>query len=191
MLIGLHSDRSRAGKDSVAGILVRKYGFRQVALADAIRKMLLEIDPLVEDDNYNVKRLSDIHWELDGDWDKIKADCRESVDLMIALGQSARDIISEDVWLNAAFPTMSYDPERDGHIVISDIRQPNEVEFLYQWGGELWYVERPSLDDSTKRGMDGLLKDAHFEARIVNDGTLASLEDKVSWIIEQDWPVDG
>jgi hypothetical protein len=108
---------------------------------------------------------------------------------MIGLGQSARDVISEDVWLNAAFPTMSYDPQRDGHIVISDIRQPNEVEFLYQWGGELWYVERPGLDDANKRGMDGLLKDAHFEARIVNDGTLADLEDTVSWIIEQDWPV--
>lgn len=190
MLIGLHSDRSRAGKDSVAGILVRKYGFRQVALADAIRKMLLEIDPLLEDDNYDVVRLSELHKDFRGDWDLIKAESRESVDLMIALGQSARDIISEDVWLNAAFPTMSYDPDRDGNIVISDIRQPNEVDFLYRWGGELWYIERPSIDDSNKRGMDGLLKDAHFEARIVNDGTLSSLEDKVSWIIEQDWPVE-
>lgn len=190
MLIGLHSDRSRAGKDSVAGILVRKYGFRQVALADAIRKMLLEIDPWVEDDsNYEIVRLSQLHKDYNGDWDQIKATCRESVDLMIALGQSARDIISEDVWLNAAFPTMNYHPERDGHIVISDIRQPNEVEFLQRWGGELWYVERPSLDDSNKRGMDGLLRDAHFEARIVNDGSLADLEDTVSWIIEQDWPV--
>lgn len=188
MLIGLHG-LSRAGKDSVAAVLVRKYGFQQVALATAIRQMLLEMDPWVEDDlTDELVRLSDLHKDLNGDWDKIKAECRESVDLMISLGQSARDIIGEDVWLQAAFPEMNYDPQRDGHIVISDIRQPNEVEFLYQWGGELWHVERPELGESTKRGMDGLLAGYNWEANIVNDGTLQSLEDKVSWIIEQDWP---
>lgn len=181
MLIGLNGV-SRSGKDSVAAILVRKYGFQQVALATAIRQILLDLNPLIEDDNGTIHTLQGLWHDNYKDWDRIKAESRSSVDYMIGLGQSARDTIGEDVWLQAAFPSMDYHPQ-DGHIVVSDIRQPNEVEFLHRWGGELWKVERPELG-AAKRGMDDLLKGIRFDAQIVNDGTLGDLEDIVSLIME-------
>lgn len=182
MLIALHGI-SRSGKDETAKILVRKYGFKQIALASAIRSLLLGINPLLEDNDGEVHTMQGLWHDNYKDWDRVKAESRESVELMIRLGQSARDILGEDVWINAAFPN-GYDQVLDGHIVISDCRQPNEVEFLYRYGGEIWKIERPELGES--RGMDGLLKDVRFEATIVNDGSLADLETIVSNIIEQD-----
>lgn len=180
MLIGLNGV-SRSGKDSVAGVLVKRYGFKQIALATKIREILLDIDPWLEDAD---AWMSTLHKEFAGNWDMIKATSRDSVEYMISLGQSLRDRIDEDVWIVAAMPG-GYNFERDGHIVISDIRQPNEVGFLYQWGGEIWHIERPELGGE-KRGMDDLLSDIRFDANIVNDGTLEDLEETVSWIIEQD-----
>lgn len=182
MLIGLHGI-SRSGKDSVASILVRKYGFRQIALANAIRSLLLKLDPLLEDDSGNVHSMQGLWHDSYKDWDIVKAVSRESVEYMIRLGQGARDIIGEDVWLSAAFPGMMYF-HSDGNVVVSDVRQPNEVEFIQRKGGELWYIERPSLGTES-RGMDGLLKEVTFDATIINSGTLDNLETTVSCAYEQ------
>lgn len=181
MLIGLHG-KSRSGKDSVAGVLVRKYGFTQVALATAIRELLLKLNPMLEDDNGNLHSMQGLWHDNLKDWDMIKAESRESVELMIRLGQGARDIIGEDVWLSAAFPGMMYF-HSDGNVVVSDVRQPNEVEFIRRKGGELWYIERPELTES--RGMDGLLKGVQFDEIILNNGTLADLEETVSQTFER------
>src|SRR5690348_9696548 len=112
MLIGLNGV-SRSGKDSVAGILVRKYGFEQIALATKIREILLDLDPLVEDSNHDIVPLSEIYDDCRGNWDLIKAESFDSVELMIALGQSLRDRLDENVWINAALPGYpAYDPDR-------------------------------------------------------------------------------
>ena len=174
-LIGLHGE-SRSGKDSVAGVLVREYGFRQVALATKIREILLDIDPWLEDADC---WLDDLYDAAGGDWDQIKAKSKDSVEYMIALGQSLRDRISEDIWIDAAFQTTLASHEL---VVVSDIRQPNEVEWLHSNGGELWKITRPGTE---ARGMDDLLKGVHFDAHIVNDGSLDHLAETVRWIIEQ------
>lgn len=179
MLIGLNGN-SRAGKDSVAGILVRNYGFRQVALATKIREILLDLNPYIDDNPaHKPYFLKELYENCDGDWDRIKSAGPGSVDWMIALGQSLRDRLGEDVWINAAFPKGMSGERR---IVISDIRQPNEVTWVQENGGELWHIERP--DGAQKRGMDGLLSGVHWDAHIVNDGTLADLEETVRQNIE-------
>lgn len=181
MLIGLHGE-SRAGKDSVARILVDQYGFEQRALATGIRTMLLDLNPWLRDNFGDLVQLRWLYEECDGDWDRIKASSKDSVEFMIRLGQSARDTISEDVWIQSQFPTMRFDVFKEGNVVISDIRQPNEVDFLRRWGGELWKVERKGTE---KRGMDSLLKDVKFDATIVNNGTLADLANTVGVIMEE------
>lgn len=183
MLIGLHGE-SRAGKDSVARILVEDFGFQQVALATRIRNILLDLNPWLRDNFGDLVQLRWLYEECDGDWDMIKAKSKDSVDFMIRLGQSARDNISEDVWIEAALGGVKYGFPPEGNIVISDIRQLNEVELIRAYDGELWKIERPGTE---KRDMDGLLKGVTFEANIVNDGTLKDLRDTVHWIMSQDW----
>lgn len=178
MLVGLNGE-SRSGKDSVAQILVRKYGFTQVALATAIRNILLDLDPWVHLNNGTLVELSVLHSNCGGDWDEIKARSRDSVEWMIKLGQSARSHVSEDVWLQAAFP---FGERLSGNIVVSDIRQPNEVVFLHRHGGLLWRIERPGTE---KRGMDDLLKNVSIDAIIDNSGTIEQLEEILLSIMEK------
>lgn len=171
MLIGLVG-YSRAGKDTVAGVLVRNHGFEQRNLASPIRTVLAKIDPIYIEEDGEPRNLSEILRHEN--WDEIKKHFPESVDQMIALGQGMRDI-DENIWLGACVK------EPFENLVIADVRQPNEADFIYQHGGELWRIER---EGSQKRGMDGLLDDYEFAVEIKNDLTLDWLESLVNIIME-------
>jgi dephospho-CoA kinase len=69
MIIGL-SGYAQSGKDTVAKVLVEKYGYRRVAFADPIRDLLYGMDPLVPKGygesviNYRLQDLVDSYgWE--------------------------------------------------------------------------------------------------------------------------------
>src|ERR1700746_4052886 len=101
-IIGLYGP-SRAGKDEIARVPVEDFGYEQRAQAAAIRKILLGLDPRIRTDdgeNWTMQGLFEFCGE---DWDKVKAVSRESVDYMIRLGQTCRDTLGLDVWLNTAF----------------------------------------------------------------------------------------
>lgn len=166
MLLGLVGN-SRSGKDTIAGMLVRGYNFEQRNLATTLRNILLPILDAVRPEISSLARAEG--------WNETKQVFPESVDAMIALGQSGRDFVDIDIWLNACVDK----PYND--LVIADVRQRNEAEYIYQHGGELWKVER---DECQVRGMDGLLSDLDFSAVIKNNGTLEDLEKLIDMIME-------
>lgn len=173
MLIGLYGP-SRAGKDTVAGVLVKNHGFEQRNLASPIRSTLLKLDPLVwsEDQNQHLTLSSQVE---EFGWDTVKKWYPESVVWMIKLGQAMRDI-DENIWLNACVG-IPY-----GNLVIADVRQPNEYEYINEHGGEVWKIER----EGTKiLGMDGLLDGYYFDVKIANNDTVDLLEALVGAIMEK------
>lgn len=174
LLIGLYSNGSRAGKDSIARTLVVDYGFQQRNMANAIRQILLDLNPLIIDSGGSTWFLQDLYKYCGGNWDEIKAEAPQSVDYMISLGQSCRDNLAEDIWLNTVIRN------RPLRLVIADVRQPNEYHAIKARGGQVWKVTRPS---SEKRGMDGLLEGYDFDVELINDGTLDELEFKVHTVM--------
>lgn len=168
MLIGLYGP-SRAGKDSVAQILVDDFGYEQRAQAAAIRKILLGLNAPVSTNDGVIIPMQELFEKCERNWDKVKAESKESVDQMIRLGQTCRDVIGLDVWLNTALPKIS---EKDLKIVISDVRQPNEYDAIKERGGKIWRIVRPGVEI---RGMDGILDDRHFDAILHNNGSLSGL----------------
>ena len=54
MIIGL-TGYAQSGKDSVADILVKNYGYTRIAFADPIRKLLYETNPAVKDGDYRLQ----------------------------------------------------------------------------------------------------------------------------------------
>lgn len=167
MLVGLYGP-SRAGKDTVAAVLVEKYGFEQRNFATPIRSALMNIFDLVAP-----QIAEDVR---NHGWDYVKAKYPESVDAMIALGQDMRNI-SPDIWLNATIQVSYTD------LVIPDVRQLNEADEIRARGGVIWKIERPS--EQQNRGMDGLLDGKiRFDANIINDRTIGHLEDIVVEIME-------
>lgn len=168
-LIGLVGE-SRAGKDSVAGVLVSDFPFDQGVMADGIREILLGLNPIIKDNGGVVWELLDLYDQHHGDWDRIKAASSESVDYMIRLGQTCRDVLGTNVWLDRVLP-VDWKPGKNG-LVISDVRQPNEYARIKQHGGQVWKIVRPG---TVKRGMDGLLDGLEFDAVIENRGSLSDL----------------
>lgn len=161
MIIGLYGD-SRSGKDTIAKEIVEytegRYEWRSFAVV--LRELLLAIDPWMPDPFGYAVRYSD---ELNAHGlDGMKKLFPESVDLMIRLGQGARDILGEDVWVDPILTDLTGDED----MIISDCRQPNEYESIINLGGEVWKVVRPG---TTRRGMDGLLDHLTFPVTLHNN----------------------
>lgn len=167
-LLGLYGS-SRVGKDEVARILVEDFGFEQRVQAEAIREILLRMNPYLIDKEGDLVQLRWLFEECGENWNKVKIKAPMAVDLMISLGQAVRDIIDWNTWIKKVFPPIG-DTQK---IVVSDIRQLNEYEAIKERGGEVWRVTRPSVTE--KRGMDGLLDHLTFDAHIDNRGSLADL----------------
>lgn len=179
-LIGLYGP-SRAGKDSVAAILSEDFGFQQRAMAGGIRDILLGLNPIIKDNSGGIWSLLDLYNHCEGDWDKIKAISSDSVDYMIRLGQTCRDVLGETVWLDRVLPLGT--SSLDLSICISDVRQPNEYHDIKSRGGQVWKISRPGTE---KRGMDGLLDHLEFDTHIINRGSLSDLRGIVAATISAD-----
>lgn len=163
MLIGLYGD-SRAGKDSTARIISDYKNYEWRVFASTLRQILLDINPYLPEIHRHLRSAV-----VENGWDVVKGLSESSVDMMIALGQSARDLIDPDIWI---IPILSgVDPSEN--IVISDVRQENEYNAVTALRGEVWRIVRPG---TKRRGMDGLLDHCDFPVTIHNNGSLADLE---------------
>ena len=165
-IIGL-TGYAQSGKDTFASILVEKYGYSRIAFADKIRDFLYGINPMVGCSPTGY--LQDLV-NLVG-WDKAKQEPQVRR-LLQDLGISARDIISEDIWVTAALSSVN----KDQRVVITDVRFENEAAMIKSMGGQLWRVKRsgvgPVNDHVSESEMDGYKVDQIF----VNNGTLEELQ---------------
>lgn len=133
MLIGL-SGVAGAGKDTVANYLVKNYGFRRYAFADAVRDVALAINPYVPIAVYDLEtpetywpRLSDVIEE--SGWDHAKRTVPEVRRLLQVIGTEAgRMLVGTNVWVDILESKL----QADGwpNAVITDFRFPNEDKFI-------------------------------------------------------------
>jgi len=131
-LIGL-TGYAQSGKDTLANVLVENYGYTRVAFADKIRDFLYGINPMVACSPTGY--LQDLI-NLVG-WDKAKQEPQVRR-LLQDLGISARELIDENIWVNAALNKAI----REDRVVITDVRFENEAVAINLMGGQLWRVKR-------------------------------------------------
>lgn len=171
MIVGLLG-RMRSGKDSLASALVERYGFRRRALADPLKELLLDVDPVVllPDGTHGVLRSL---VESEG-WEGAKAvpGVRE---MLQALGEGARQRLGDDVWVRPLLPSLSA-----GSVptVVTDVRYRNEADALVRAGGLLVRVLRPgahAADAASLHVSETELHEAPVHLEVVNDGTLDEL----------------
>ena len=132
MIIGL-AGKARAGKDTVANILVAEHGYTRVAFADALKDIAYQLNPLVPYGD-TAERLVDLV-DTQG-WDEAKSlyDVRA---FLQNLGVAVRQY-DADFWVKAALRIHS----GDENIVISDVRFPNELDAVLDAGGAVYRVVR-------------------------------------------------
>lgn len=173
-----------AGKDTAAQVLVDEYGFRKIAFADALRQMLLIIDPEISFEDMwglNCRRLSQIIKGVG--WDEAKRNYPEVRRLMQVTGtEGVRMLFGENAWIDILarrFPDLA---DADTRYVITDCRFDNEVDFVRGQGGMLVWVEREGLSSDGHSSESDHIKDL---ASVVlhNDETIDELHEDIRFML--------
>lgn len=184
MIIGL-SGYAQSGKDEVAKILVKEYGFKRIAFADKIREFLYELDPGVLLDVPGTEQqitvgLQNLVEEVGWDWAKQYPSVRS---LLQNVGVAARSVFHEDFWVIEAFKQFG---PKDNNYVITDVRFKNEAATIQRLSldGELWRINRPGINPVNNHVSENDLDQFLFDATIVNDGSIEDLHKKVHELME-------
>ena len=171
MIIGL-SGYAQSGKDTVANILVEKYGYTRIAFADPIRELLYEMDPPVPMGVGSEKHVVGLQNFIDVyGWDEAK---QNSIvrSMLQNLGVGARKVFGDSFWVYQALS----DVAPQDKVVVSDVRFTNEAEFIQQFNGQIWRVKRLGTEavnnHVSESEMDGYPVDQIF----VNNGTIEDLQ---------------
>jgi len=155
MLIGL-SGYAQSGKDATAKILVDNFGFVRYAFADKLKELATRL-----------------HY-----WSGIKDELGRLH--LQYLGDQIRQVLGEDVWINALFN----DADQTKDIVISDVRYTNEIHAIHNRGGLILRINRPGVDRINDHISENLPPHSSlYDGYITNNGTLYDLETDVKkWI---------
>lgn len=140
MIIGL-CGLAGAGKDTVAGVIAKEYGYKQHALADDLRNALYVLNPIIG------RRWLFLTFRLQDavdryGWDEAKRRYPEIRRNMQVLGtEVGREQWGQRFWLDRAFAKFGQDDD----VVISDVRMQNEVDEIRKHGGVVVWVNRPGV----------------------------------------------
>jgi hypothetical protein len=171
MLIGMVGNPG-AGKDTVAGILVSELGYKRVAFADRLRIGLLGIDPFVVDNDGEVIRLSSLIKSVG--WERAKREVVEVRRLLQAYGtEGGRDIFGPNCWVNVVAEEIVV------RTCITDVRFPNESNFITESGGILICVRREGFDKLRGHRSEQLDYEQIADIVVDNNGTIDDLRTAV------------
>jgi len=175
-LIGLYSPAPQSGKTTIATQLITD-GFMQVSFAAPLKALVRELLCQLGHDGTTATRY--VHAYKEQQIPGIRCSARH---LMQTLGTEwGRQCVHPDVWVMVASKRIR-DLQAAGYsVVVDDVRFPNEASLIRELNGELWHVQRPSATANTDHASEGALNDPElFTRRIMNDGTLQLLRERVT-----------
>lgn len=175
MLIGL-CGYARTGKDVVGQHLVRSHGFIRYAKGDLIREAALAMDPYV----LGADRLSAIV-ERTG-WETAKRISEVRLFLQ-NLADGVTGVLGRDVWSDRLYDIIDSSGMKDEDIVLTRLSLRSEADRVRERGGFVWRIERPGTGPVNSHPNETALDGYAVDATIVNDGSLADLEQSVMSVL--------
>jgi hypothetical protein len=160
---------ARTGKDTFAAALVEGHGFTRLAFADALRNVAYESNP-------STRTLFD-----EVGWEQAKTIYPGVRQYLIDLGTACRRHIALDVWIQAV--DRQIEPGRD--YVVTDVRYPNELEWLQARGGISVRVDRPGVVALPNAADQALVGCDTWAEVIRNDGTVDDLVRRAGLFVQQ------
>lgn len=168
LLIGL-TGYAGSGKDTVREILEHRHDLDGLAFADAIREMLTALF-----ESCGVKT----------DW-MIDRNLKEQTvpEFGVSYRQMAQELgtawgrtLSEDFWLKIAAAKIAMYSQYDSPgVVISDVRFPNEAEWVRAQGGQVWRILRPGIEPVRAHASEDMIASLPYDYVIDNQGSIDDL----------------
>jgi dephospho-CoA kinase len=171
MIIGL-SGYARSGKDTIAEILIMNYGFKRLAFADNIRKAIIKLDPILS----NGQRISGSVREIG--WEPTKANTEVRRLLQVFGTEVGREMFGEDFWVKQVFKQIK-EEEIYKNFVITDVRFPNEANFIKANGGEVWRINRNDNKPINAHASESAMDEYKFDRVISNESSIQDLEKEI------------
>lgn len=178
MLIGV-CGKAGAGKDTIGSYLVTNYGFKQIALADPIKRLVKDV--FVLDDHTVYDRVArEKPLEQWNGWTVRK--------LLQTIGtEMFRKTIDESIWVKSLWQRVAKDIQSD--YVVTDVRFPNELEFLKDSAGEKFVsikVTRNGCNGNVGvNGHESEKYDLSTDFILSNNGTIQELCMQVDLLIQK------
>lgn len=171
MILGIHG-RKRVGKDTLASILRERYSFAPIAFADPIREMLgvLRVPEHFKQNKNEVipqfgKTYTELCQTLGTDW--------------------GRDMVCKDIWLKIANSRrMIAESYGAPGVVFTDIRYPDEADFVQSIGGRIIFLEGNRGIVVNGHSSETKLDDKYADYRMRNDGTLTDLKEAADLLMQ-------
>ena len=202
-MIGL-TGAKRAGKDAVADVLVAEHGYVKLGFADAVKKVLRLIDPILDFEDRDSScgdpdccggyypdiqpvRLSQAMREYP-DEDDLKASeyGEEYVRLLQGLGEGVR-AVDDGFWVReVARKLRQLDEAGATGAVVSGVRHPNEAGMLTtgHWPDvALWHVVRPGKENNDGHITEQFHGSLGETVELINDGTKLQLASKIEGFV--------
>jgi len=172
MLIGLVG-RKFSGKDTLGLYLIKKYSFTRLAFADSLKNACKIIFGF-SDSQIN----GDLKETIDPFWGHTPREILQKVgtDLFRNKLSDLCKNISSDIWIkNIERQLESIDTT---NIVITDVRFPNEVDFIKKHGGITIKITRPNLIHNFEHSSENQIDEMVCDYEIINDSTILNLYTK-------------
>ena len=182
LLIGLIG-RAGAGKTTVANHLEADWHFEQVALADPIVAMIHALYAEAGVDGaWAVERAL-----KDQPPPQIGASYRR---LAQTLGTDwGRHLVHPDLWINIAAHKVRVAHLHQAHVVVSDVRFPNEAQWVLDMGGQLVRITRPGLpplpDEAGNHESEAHASRLPTHAELLNGASITTLCDRVDDLVRR------
>lgn len=165
---------ARHGKNTV-GERFEAQGFRQFAFADALKSMALALNPIITvidfGASFEERRLSDLVSNFGWEYAKSNPEVRRFLQVLGTEG--VRDHLGEDSWVNA----LELEVRKSGakRVVITDVRFPNEANWVHSRGGRLIRVVRLNPDGTDfENGVDKTHPSEKFVDTLPDDALIAA-----------------
>jgi hypothetical protein len=193
MLVGLVGFAG-AGKGTVGDVLVEKHSFKKFAFADTLKDTVSTMfgwrRDLLEGDTNESREFRE---NIDPFWSaRFGEDVTPRMILQKMGTEAGRNVFHEDFWVHALEKRI----QNEKNVVISDVRFPNEINFIRYSGGFIvrvsrgpepeWYQTAYDQNINEKYSMKSKYPNVHvsewawigtrFDYEINNDGTKVQLE---------------
>jgi hypothetical protein len=207
MILGI-SGRARAGKDTLAELFIKEYGFKKVSFADSLKEICSLAFNIKLTDFYD-DTIKDKKWEASVDLTEDIANALLSLieergisinkeqrcvfieeatklsftsprDLLQRVGTDlCRKTIDDQIWINIFINKIS---KAEGFYISADVRFKNEREAIAKLGGKNLLILRPDLPEITLNSHESEILGCDpymIDVTIINDSTINILKDEV------------